>query len=155
MKHPIHSLSLSGSCRRSTNAGSDPRLERAIQFFDQRFPERVTMKEAARVAGLSPDHFVEVFRLALGCTPHQYLLRCRLRHARQLIASEGHRGVLGRDCVGGWVLRPGAPDALFSARLWAESRPVARTNRAAVSENASRFCAKRASTIPVLYKTHS
>src|SRR5215470_10017906 len=91
MKHPIQSLSPSGSCRRSTNAGGDPRLERAIRFFDQRFAERVTMKEAARVAGLSPDHFVEVFRLAVGCTPHQYLVQRRLRHARQLIASEGHR----------------------------------------------------------------
>ena len=67
------------------------RLERAIRFFDQRFAERVTMKEVARVACLSPDHFVEVFRLTVGCTPHQYLVQCRLRHARQLIASEGHR----------------------------------------------------------------
>ena len=49
------------------------------------------MKEAARVACLSPDHFAEVFRSAMGCTPHQYLVRCRLRHARQLKASEGHR----------------------------------------------------------------
>jgi AraC-like DNA-binding protein len=73
------------------NAGGDPRLERAIRLFDQRFAERVTLKEAARVAGLSPDHFVEVFRLAVGCTPHQYLVQCRLRHARRLIALEGHR----------------------------------------------------------------
>ena len=62
-----------------------------MRFFEQRFAERVTLREAARVAGLSPDHFAEVFRAALGCTPHQYLVRCRLRHARQLIASEGHR----------------------------------------------------------------
>ena len=73
------------------DTGGDPRLERAIQFFDQRFAERVTMKAAARVAGLSPDHFVEVFRSALGCRPHQYLVQCRLRHARRLITSEGHR----------------------------------------------------------------
>jgi AraC family transcriptional regulator len=92
MKHTIKTPSPSGVRRRSrANAGGDPRLERAMRFFDQRFAERVTIKEAARVAGLSPDHFVEVFRSALGCTPHQYLVRCRLRHARQLIASEGHR----------------------------------------------------------------
>jgi len=90
-KHLDQSPSPNASCRRSNGAGADPRLERAIRFFDQRFVERVTMKEAARVAGLSPDHFVEVFRLAVGCTPHQYLLQCRLRHARQVIASEGHR----------------------------------------------------------------
>jgi transcriptional regulator GlxA family with amidase domain len=49
------------------------------------------MKQAARLSGLSPDHFVQVFRSALGCTPHQYLVQCRLRHARELIASESHR----------------------------------------------------------------
>ena len=52
------------------NAGGDPRLERAIRFFDQRFAERVTMDAAARIAGLSPDHFFGVFRSAVGCTPH-------------------------------------------------------------------------------------
>ena len=72
-------------------AGYDPRVERAIWFFDQHFSQRVTLKEVAWVAGLSPDHLVEVFRAVVGCTPHQYLVRRRLRHARQLIASEGHR----------------------------------------------------------------
>jgi AraC family transcriptional regulator len=88
MKHLIKTLSPSSVSRRSHgNAGSDPRLERAMRFFDERFAERVTMKEAARVAGLSPDHFVEGFRSTVGCTPHQYLVRCRLCHARQLMAS--------------------------------------------------------------------
>jgi len=91
MKDPMQSPSSSGSSRPPNNAGDDVRLERAIRFFDQRFAERVTMKEVARVACLSPDHFVEVFRLTVGCTPHQYLVQRRLRHARQLIASEGHR----------------------------------------------------------------
>jgi transcriptional regulator GlxA family with amidase domain len=82
-----------GGVRRrcSANVAGDPRLERAMRFFDQRFAEHVTIQAAARVAGLSSDHFGEVFRAALGCTPHQYLVGCRLRHARQLIASEGHR----------------------------------------------------------------
>jgi transcriptional regulator GlxA family with amidase domain len=52
------------------STGSDPRVERAIRFFDQRFAERVTMDAAARIAGLSPDHFFGVFRSAVGCTPH-------------------------------------------------------------------------------------
>jgi dethiobiotin synthetase len=55
------------------------------------FPDPLSPEAAARVAGLSTDHFVEVFRSAVGCTPHQYLVRCRLRHAQHLIASEGHR----------------------------------------------------------------
>jgi AraC-like DNA-binding protein len=78
MKHPIKTSSSNGDCRlsRGSGGGDDPRLERAMRFFDQRFAERVTMKEAARVACLSPDYFLEAFRSAVGCTPHQYLVRC-------------------------------------------------------------------------------
>jgi AraC-like DNA-binding protein len=74
-------------------------MERAIRFFHQRFAERVTMKEAARVACLSPNHFVKVFRSAVGCTPYQYLLQYRLRHARQVIASDGYRLPLAEIAV--------------------------------------------------------
>ena len=92
MKHPSTTASPGGFCRRSRgNAGGDPRVERATRFFDQRYAERVTVQAAARVAGLSAKHFAEVFRAAVGCTPHQYLVRCRLRRAQQLIAAEGDR----------------------------------------------------------------
>ena len=40
---------------------------------------------AAR-AGLSPFHFLRVFAAVIGVTPHQYLVRARLRHAAQLLA---------------------------------------------------------------------
>jgi transcriptional regulator GlxA family with amidase domain len=144
VKHPIKTLSPSGVRRPSSaNVGGDPRLERAIRFFDQRFAERVTIPAAARVAGLSPDHFVEVFRSALGCTPHQYLVRCRLRHARQLIASEGHRRSLAEIAWVARVRRPSAPDAPFSARLRAEPRPVAATNLVQNGPQLSRFCSRR------------
>jgi hypothetical protein len=49
MKHPVQSPSLSGSHLHFTNAEGDPRIERAIRFFEQRFAERVPMKEAARL----------------------------------------------------------------------------------------------------------
>lgn len=42
----------------------------------------------ARQAGLSVYHYLRVFSLVLGVTPHQYLLRCRLRRAAQLLANE-------------------------------------------------------------------
>ena len=136
-----------------TNAGGDPRLERAIQFFDQRFGERVTMKAAARVAGLSPDHFVEVFRSALGCTPHQYLVQCRLRHARRLIASEGHRRSLTEIAPAAGFADQAHLTRHFQ-RAFGETPGHWRANREGVTGNASRFCSKRASIFPVLFKTH-
>ena len=43
---------------------------------------RSTWKQAARQADLSPFHFLRLFSAVLGVTPHQYLVRSRLRHAR-------------------------------------------------------------------------
>lgn len=43
----------------------------------------------ARTAHMSPFHFLRLFRRVLGVTPHQYLLRSRLRHAARLLADRG------------------------------------------------------------------
>ena len=47
---------------------------------------------AAERAGLSAYHFLRVFAKVVGVTPHQYLLRARLRRAARLLAEE-HRPV--------------------------------------------------------------
>jgi AraC-like DNA-binding protein len=40
-------------------------------------------------AGISPFHFLRLFSSVLGVTPHQYLVRSRLRHAARLLADDG------------------------------------------------------------------
>ncbi|HZP12363.1 MAG TPA: AraC family transcriptional regulator [Nevskiaceae bacterium] len=50
--------------------------------------ESVDLERAAREAGLSPFHFLRLFAKVLGVTPHQYLVRLRLRHAARLLADE-------------------------------------------------------------------
>src|SRR5262249_14678718 len=42
----------------------------------------------ARDAGFSPFHYLRVFSGVLGVTPHQYLVRSRLRHAARLLADD-------------------------------------------------------------------
>ena len=42
----------------------------------------------ASEAGLSPFHFLRIFASVLGVTPHQYLVRCRLRRAASLLAGD-------------------------------------------------------------------
>jgi AraC-like DNA-binding protein len=37
---------------------------------------------------LSAFHFLRVFRRTLGVTPHQYLIRCRLRRAARLLLDD-------------------------------------------------------------------
>ncbi|HEV2955931.1 MAG TPA: AraC family transcriptional regulator [Xanthobacteraceae bacterium] len=52
----------------------------------------IDLARAAKDAGLSPFHFLRVFAHVLGVTPHQYLVRSRLRRAARLLA-EGARPI--------------------------------------------------------------
>jgi len=45
----------------------------------------IDLDMGAAQAGLSPFHFLRLFKRTLGVTPHQYLLRCRLRDAARML----------------------------------------------------------------------
>jgi AraC-like DNA-binding protein len=64
----------------------DARIERAVQFLEQNFRDNISIDRVARVAGLSRYHFFRMFHLSVGMPPHEYLIKCRLREARRLIA---------------------------------------------------------------------
>jgi AraC-like DNA-binding protein len=49
---------------------------------------QINLDATANQAGISPFHFLRLFANVLGVTPHQYLLRSRLRHAARLLADE-------------------------------------------------------------------
>jgi AraC family transcriptional regulator len=60
----------------------------AARWLDARVTEQVDLASAARAVGLSPFHFLRVFSNVLGVTPHQYLVRGRLRRAASLLADD-------------------------------------------------------------------
>jgi AraC-like DNA-binding protein len=64
----------------------------AALWLDERAREPVDLEGAARAAGVSPFHFLRLFSRVLGVTPHQYLVRSRLRRAARLL-SDGDRSV--------------------------------------------------------------
>jgi AraC family transcriptional regulator len=64
----------------------------AALWLEANSAEAIDLEAAAREAGLSPFHFLRVFSKVLGVTPHQYLVRTRLRRAARLLA-EGGRAV--------------------------------------------------------------
>jgi AraC-like DNA-binding protein len=66
---------------------NDARAIRAALWIDAHSHEPIGLEDAAREAGLSPYHFLRQFSKALGVTPHQYLVRLRLRHAARLLAA--------------------------------------------------------------------
>jgi AraC-like DNA-binding protein len=82
--------------RRPHGAAPDPtprardrrRAVEAALWIDAHAGEAIDLDAAARVVALSPFHFLRLFRAALGVTPHQYLLRARLRRAARLLSGD-------------------------------------------------------------------
>jgi AraC family transcriptional regulator len=59
----------------------------AALWLEDHLDESIDLHDAAAAAGLSVFHFLRLFTAVVGATPHQYLLRARLRRAARLLAS--------------------------------------------------------------------
>jgi len=64
------------------------RAVEAALWIDAHSHREIELEDIARQAGVSPFHFLRLFSGALGVTPHQYLLRSRLRRAARLLADD-------------------------------------------------------------------
>ena len=62
------------------------RAVEAAQWIEANSHHAIDLDAAAGQAGLSPFHFLRLFSRVLGVTPHQYLVRSRLRQAARLLA---------------------------------------------------------------------
>jgi AraC-like DNA-binding protein len=58
-------------------------------WIDANSHQEIDLEGAAGQAGISPFHFLRLFANVIGATPHQYLVRSRLRHAARLLADGG------------------------------------------------------------------
>jgi AraC family transcriptional regulator len=64
------------------------RAVEAAMWIDANAHEPIHLERTAREFGLSPFHFLRLFASVLGVTPHQYLIRSRLRRAARLLADD-------------------------------------------------------------------
>jgi AraC family transcriptional regulator len=64
------------------------RAVEAARWIDANSHEAIDLESAAREFELSPFHFLRLFAKVLGVTPHQYLVRSRLRRAARLLADD-------------------------------------------------------------------
>lgn len=65
--------------------GTDPRVNRALDYVEAHFAEDVSLIDIAAAAGLSPTHLTGVFRRETGMTPYSYVINRRLRQAVHLL----------------------------------------------------------------------
>ena len=61
---------------------------KAALWLDAHAHTAVDLAQTSQRSGLSAYHFLRVFTRVLGVTPHQYLVRARLRRAARLLASD-------------------------------------------------------------------
>lgn len=59
----------------------------AALWLDEHAHEDIDLETAAAEVGLSAFHFLRLFANVIGVTPHQYLVRSRLRRAARLLAA--------------------------------------------------------------------
>ena len=80
----VSSLPVSGAGK--STARERHRAVEAALWIEANAAEPLDLEAIARHAGLSPFHFLRLFGRVLGVTPHQYLVRTRLRRAARLLA---------------------------------------------------------------------
>ncbi len=67
---------------------TEPHVVAAVRMIDAHFARPLTIDALAAAAGVSRRQLYILFRQEMRCTPRDYLLRVRLRQARNLIAEE-------------------------------------------------------------------
>ncbi|MGL4574924.1 MAG: helix-turn-helix domain-containing protein, partial [Burkholderiaceae bacterium] len=65
-------------------------VEEAAHWIDQSFTVPLKLNDAAKVASMSPYHFLRVFAAMLGETPADYVRRRRVERSLQLLAATNY-----------------------------------------------------------------
>lgn len=78
---------------RSEPAAAVKRVTDVVRLIELEpdLPRALTLRALADAAGLSPYHFLRSFSAITGTTPHQYILRARLRRAAVRLRAEDTR----------------------------------------------------------------
>ena len=67
---------------------SGPKLRRAIEAIQDHLETGISLTELADSTGVSASHFEVLFKRSTGLSPHQYLIRCRVERAKELLRRE-------------------------------------------------------------------
>jgi AraC-like DNA-binding protein len=98
----VQTAKLAGPCLSGPNdlfPGLEARVTRALRRIERHPDARINLSDLALDAGLSRFHFLRTFERLTGVTPHQYILRARLRQAAMRLAVQPDRVLdIALDC---------------------------------------------------------
>jgi AraC-like DNA-binding protein len=79
---------VSGKGRKASRVSSRDRRRAVELWIEANSHQDIALEDVAREAGVSPFHFLRAFSAVLDVTPHQYLVRSRLRRAARLLVDD-------------------------------------------------------------------
>ena len=62
-------------------------IKRLADFVATNLESAIRNADLAAIVGLSPSHFLKAFKQSFDVTPHVYVARCRIQHAKHLMLS--------------------------------------------------------------------
>jgi AraC family transcriptional regulator len=61
------------------------KLRQAVNYINEHLDQNLTLAEIAAAVRMSPNYFASLFKQSTGLTPHQYVMKCRIEKAKQLL----------------------------------------------------------------------
>ena len=103
MELAAKAIEVAGNTKSSSSTRTEPsalaRVSRVVRMIDNEPGVRRGLGGLAEFARLSPYHFLRTFEALTGTTPHQYLMRLRLRRAALRLRTERSRILdISLDC---------------------------------------------------------
>jgi len=61
-------------------------VQKTVDYIEQNYQQTdISIEELAKMAAISPCYYIRKFKQYHSCTPHQYILRIRMRGAKQML----------------------------------------------------------------------
>jgi AraC family transcriptional regulator len=64
------------------------KLKQVCEYIDANLNRSLGLNELAQLVQMSPSYFSRLFKQSTGYAPHQYLIRCRVKRAKELLSQK-------------------------------------------------------------------
>ena len=84
----IRKYSAKSQSLRDPNGLSKSKLQQAISYINEHLTENLSLKDIAKVVGMSPFYFTNLFKQSTGMTAYQYVIYHRIERAKKLLRTQ-------------------------------------------------------------------